>query len=220
MACGGAIYCKHSSTTTVTGCEFGSNNSHTGGAIFYYSSTSSIINCTFSDNVSMGVMAEAGALFFTCNSTSSVINCTFGGNHADYRGGAVSCWNSSALTFNNCILWDNSAASAGNEIFIGDSGSSCTLNYCCVDNTGYGFGSGVPTTAIDDSNNCILVDPQFVDAAGGDYHLKDTSPCIDAGDNSYVPPAVHKDMDGNKRIVDGNNDGTATVDIGAYEYHP
>jgi len=92
------------------------------------------------------------------------------------------------------------------------------LNYCCVDKTGYGFGAGVPTTAIDDSNNCVFADPQFVDAAGGDYHLKDTSPCIDAGDNSLVPSSVVKDLDGNQRIVDGNNNGTPAVDIGAYEY--
>jgi len=121
---------------------------------------------------------------------------------------------------NNSILWGNSASSGGDEIYIYDSGSSCTLNYCCVDDTGYGFASGVPSTTIDDSNNCFSADPQFVDAAGGDYHLKDTSPCIDAGDNTLVPGGVDKDLDGNQRIVDGDNDGTATVDIGAYEYQP
>jgi len=114
-------------------------------------------------------------------------------------------------------LWGNSAGNGGNEIYIYDSTSSCTLNYCCVDNTGYGFASGVPTTTIDDSNNCIFVDPQFADAANGDYHLKDTSPCIDVGDNSLVPSGVDEDLDGNERVVDGDNDGTPVVDIGAYE---
>jgi len=93
-------------------------------------------------------------------------------------------------------LWGNTASTSGNEIYISDSGCSCTLNYSCVDNTGYGFGAGVPTTTIDDSNNCIFVDPQFVDAAGGDYHLQDTSPCIDNGDNSLVPSGVTTDLDG------------------------
>jgi len=52
-----------------------------------------------------------------------------------------------------------------------------------------------------------------------DLHLQDTSPCIDKGNNSYVPAGVTTDLDGNPRIVDGGS-GTATVDMGAYEYQP
>jgi len=126
----------------------------------------------------------------------------------------------STVTLSNTILWDNSATNGGNEIFIEDDSCSVVLKYCCVDNTGYGFGSGVPTTTIDDSNHCIFVDPQFVDADGADntagtddddLHLQDTSPCMDAGNNSYVPSGVTTDLDGNPRIVN------STVDIGAYE---
>jgi len=131
------------------------------------------------------------------------------------KGGAIYCY-SSSLKLNNCILWGDSASS-GSEIYARDSGSSCRLNYCCVDNSAGAYGGN---GTINESSNCIHSDPQFVDAAGGDYHLKDTSPCIDAGDNSLVPSGVDKDLDGNQRIVDGNNDGTSIVDIGAYEYQP
>ena len=128
-------------------------------------------------------------------------------------GGAIYCSDSSP-TLNNCILWGNSASGAGSEIYVRGWGSTVTLNYCCVDNTGYGhdpFGS-----SIDDTNNCIFVDPLFVDPGNGNYYLQNTSPCIDKGNNTYIS-GVDKDLDGNPRIVDGNGDTTTVVDIGAYE---
>jgi len=68
--------------------------------------------------------------------------------------------------------------------------------------------------------------PDFVDADGPDetvgteddnLRLSASSPCIDAGYNDALPPTVSTDLDGYQRVVDGNNDGTATVDMGAYE---
>jgi hypothetical protein len=43
------------------------------------------------------------------------------------------------------------------------------------------------------------------------------SPCIDVGDNSIVD-ANSTDLDGNPRIIDGDSDGEAIVDMGAYEF--
>ena len=61
----------------------------------------------------------------------------------------------------------------------------------------------------------------------GDYHLLPGSPCIDAGTNDIDNPATTEvetlpatDLAGITRVIDGNRDGTATVDIGAYEYLP
>ena len=210
---GGAIYCDHSSPS-ITNCTFSGNSAYFGGAIYCYHSSSSITCCRFSANRANN---QGGAIrcYF---SSPNITNCTFSNNSAGQNGGAIGCYYYGSPTLNNCILWGNSAGSEGDEIHIRDLTSSCTLNYCCVDNTGYGGETG----KIDDSNNCIFSDPQFVDAAGGDYHLRDTSPCIDAGDNSYVPAGVTTDLDGKPRIVDGDDppDGVATVDIGAYEYQP
>ncbi|RKY12649.1 MAG: hypothetical protein DRP82_06490, partial [Planctomycetota bacterium] len=234
---GGAIYCD-SSVLSVINCTFSGNSaSWNGGAIYCNSSTLSIINCTFSDStvdwyggaiycdsstlsitncIFCGNSAtDNGGAVYCLSSTLSITNCTFNGNSVKGKGGAIYCY-SSSLKLNNCILWGDSASS-GSEIYARDSGSSCRLNYCCVDNSAGAYGGN---GTINESSNCIHSDPQFVDAAGGDYHLKDTSPCIDAGDNSLVPSGVDKDLDGNQRIVDGNNDGTSIVDIGAYEYQP
>ena len=61
----------------------------------------------------------------------------------------------------------------------------------------------------------------------GDYHLLPGSPCIDAGSNDVDNPDTPEietlpdtDIAGLPRVIDGDLDGAATVDIGAYEYLP
>jgi Ca2+-binding RTX toxin-like protein len=58
----------------------------------------------------------------------------------------------------------------------------------------------------------------FVDAIGGDFHLRSTSPAIDTG--SAAPLDVGEsatDLAGNPRVVDGKCDGVARRDKGAFE---
>ena len=114
----------------------------------------------------------------------------------------------------NCTMVGNSASGGYNGVCL----NSCLEN-CIV----YGNGNDSRQTWQTWFNTNPLVssyphremnvyagDPCFVDAANGNYHLMEDSPCINAGGNSYVTSAL--DLDGNDRIV---ND---TVDIGCYEY--
>jgi parallel beta-helix repeat protein len=63
----------------------------------------------------------------------------------------------------------------------------------------------------------ISADPQFLTAT--DFHLQWGSPAVDAGSNvgPYIPSV---DFDGNMRPFDGNGDGYAVIDLGAYELVP
>jgi hypothetical protein len=78
-------------------------------------------------------------------------------------------------------------------------------------------GAGAGPNLMDPTNP--NVDPQFVDKPTGDLRLVGGSPLIDAGDPAALAldePAT--DSGGNARVVDGNGDGTARRDIGAFEY--
>jgi len=63
-------------------------------------------------------------------------------------------------------------------------------------------------------NGNISADPLFRDRATGDYHLQGNSFAIDMGTSDGAPTL---DVDGNPRPVDGNGDGLAAFDMGAYE---
>ena len=244
---GGAILCESDSSPTIIGCVFENNivvdstnswNDH-GGALCCNQSSPTIINCVFSNNhadiyggaihcsgdncvatmincVFDGNSAYQGGGFACSGANPQIHNCTFYSNGAvgGGAGGAIFVAGSGNVTISNSILWGNQGPA--HEIDVYDNGSTCTLNNCCIDTGGFAFGGAGSIIGYD----CIYDDPLFVDASGGDFRLQSTSPCIDTGDNTLVPSGVDGDLDGSKRIMDGNSDGTATVDIGAYEYQP
>jgi hypothetical protein len=68
--------------------------------------------------------------------------------------------------------------------------------------------------AVVGANGNIGTDPQFYSESN--FHLTGRSGAIDGGDPAapFVPPV---DFDGNARVVDGDGNGTATTDMGAFE---
>jgi hypothetical protein len=138
---------------------------------------------------------------------------------------------SSSPTVSNCILWDNTATSDGNEIYNDPDIShpaNPLISYCDIAGSG-GSTTWDPNLGSDGGGN-IDADPCFVAAGSwdsngtpadtnddfwidGDYRLLPQSLCINTGDPNYIlDPNYPNDLDGNPRIVDGR------IDMGAYEF--
>ncbi len=202
---GGGIY-NYQSSANIKDCLFKSNEvSISGGAIYEGEGSSSrLVNCILRNNKATAL----GGAFYTDNGTTTVVtNCTIYANSAGSRGGGIYNYYGKPV-FTNCIIWGNTAAMSGAGV--SDEGNSpgtvALIRY-----------SDVQGTAVYPGNGNILVDPEFVYPAGDDLHLTAGSPCIDAGTNAISTLEI-EDYEGNPRVIDGNLDGAAVVDLGAYEH--
>lgn len=144
----------------------------------------------------------------------SLINNTITGNLCSDSGGGVciECVEISTLNLYNNIIWGNSAI-AGGDIFMKIDPEYLSWIESNGFNNDYTAFDGIWTSF----GGNIHANPRFRDLGNNDFHLKSTSPCIDAGANS-APLLPADDFDGDPRILDGNDDGTARVDIGADEF--
>ena len=204
-----------------------------GGGLYVSGSQGSIARNRIMDNLA----GEGGGIFtgvdgtVTDNLIAKNEVTTFGG----YTGGGITVWGGSGPTLqitNNTIADNFNGLLPGNisgieryagyppEVtntilwghrywdgveYVGAECDQCpTVNYSTVEGGHSGTGNS-------------SADPLFRDRPGRDYRLMSSSPAIDAGSNT-TPAISSYDLSGVPRIMDGNNDGLAVVDMGAYEF--
>ena len=218
---GGGMYNTNSSNPIMTNCSFTDNTcaAHGGGICNVLSSSPALTNCKFTENEAGG----GGGMINSVDCSPTIVNCIYMGNSANYGAGIYNNDNSNPIV-TNCTFTSNTALTAGNAMH--NAGSKPTVTNCILwDAPGeISNNSGNPTVTYSDvqggytGTGNINAAPCFVDAAGGNLRLSSGSPCIDKGSDDAVPAGITTDLDGNPRVSDGDGNGTATVDMGAYEY--
>jgi len=169
-----------------------------------------LINVLITDNSTSGY---GGAI--SCYRTDAELtNAAISGNTA-LHGGALYCQYSDAVLV-DCIFWND----APQEVYFYDSGepSSITVSYSDVQGGEEGIETNDNGTVYWLDGN-LDADPLFSGSGEHPYSLQEASPCIEAGTPDTAGlnlPAW--DIIGNVRVWDSDSDGTAIIDMGAYEF--
>jgi len=182
---------------TVDHTEYGG---YGGGIAVYGTSPAMITNCVIYGCASKN---KGGGVYVEEDCSANFINCTLSGNQA-VDGAGFHLEDAGPLSLSNCIV----AFSVTGAAFSG-SGAVDIIHSDVFGNAG-GDWAG-PIAGKLGQNNNISIDPFFVDAGIGDLHLRFTSPCRNAGDNSIATELL--DFEGDPRIA------FSRVDIGADEFY-
>jgi len=177
-----------------------------GAGMYNHRSHPTLLNCIFTANTAL-----YGAAIYNVSSNTILTNCTFAGNSTLYQAAIVN--DDSDPNITNSIIWANPAP---NDIQIYNAGSSTPIvTYTHVQ-------GGWPGTGNTQGDPLFVRNPNDGgDGWGvgnnddlGDLRLQPASPCIDAANNASLPP----DTDFLGRILDGDCNRLATIDMGAHEF--
>jgi parallel beta-helix repeat protein len=182
-----------------------------GGSIMLISQDSSLVE----GNLFVANFAKHGAGIAVTGSNAVIRRNLFMSNTAMGYGGAIFLYYSSGcMVYNNTIDSCESLNGSGGGVGLYGSSNDAVFNNIMTYCTGYSIWQGASSGSYAAYNNCyagtpanyngitagigsISSDPQFVGGAPFDYHLKHTSPCIDAGN----PDPAYNDPDGSRNDI-------------------
>jgi hypothetical protein len=183
---GGGLYVFNAGQPVIRQCIFKENYApNHGGAVSNFSGIPTFIDCLFFNNTSN----YGGAMFSTNSSAATLVNCTMANNTAPNGSGMFNQTNSINYLL-NCVVWGNVISST--------STSTPIITYSIVQGGAAGTGN-------------LNLNPQFINAAGGNFRLGPCSPAIDNGNATLI--ISNKDLDYNGRPFPFTK-----TDMGAFEY--
>ncbi|MGZ3863694.1 MAG: right-handed parallel beta-helix repeat-containing protein [Bacteroidia bacterium] len=217
---GGGIFC-YIDYCTVTDNIITNNSCPTGAGIRIGAGGPTISNNLIANNSATTSPSDCGGgIAYGTNTTDvpTIINNTIVNNSAS-NGGGIYFSGTTTVSITNCIVYGNTAAVDGSEIYLQTQASQPNFYYCDVEGGVGAFGLN-GNVYLGTYSNCINSNPQFTSPTAGsgtvyngytaDWTLQNTSPCINSGKPSGPYPS--SDLAGNPRVS-----GPA-IDIGAYEY--
>ena len=241
---GGGISIRGASSVEILDNVISDNMGRNGGGIYMFAAGTPIIKRNIiKGNNALG--GEGGGLYMVNVSDALIVQNLITGNQASDGGGLYWLVPSGARgprLVNNTIA-DNNATALGSGIFAdgfdvrtelknniivakpGQSGLYCggfndqnppIIRFNNIFSSGGMAYGGICADKTGTEGN-ISANPLFTNPTQGDYHLQQGSTSIDSGDN-LAPDLPDTDVDGDPRILDGDGNGTAIVDMGIDEF--
>lgn len=235
--------CQYHDTNTIVQ----HNSAENGGGLFIDGQSAALENSLFFSNTAVadggGLLLEPGGMISFTNSAVianlagqdggaiynsgliSVSNTTVSSNRADGMGGGIA--NFDLINMANTTISDNASPDGAgllnvdtvnvrNSLIALNDGNNCLGVLTSLGHNLEDGGTCALGQPSDMSNTAPSLDPLGGYGGGTPTHaLAADSPAIDAGDNAACPAT---DQRGGARPVDGDGDGQAVCDIGAYEY--
>jgi hypothetical protein len=174
---------------------------------------------------------SGGGILVGIEAEGTLTNALLAGNSAALTGGGIALVTTrpGAVTIAHATIVENTAGTGGGGVALAADGERLVVSSILWDNTS-ALGSadlqgGAPemlrssiieSNPFPPGNGNSSADPDFTDAAAGDYTLAAGSPAIDSGDPAGAA-GLDLDLARGPRSTDGDGDGDRLPDLGAFE---